>query len=222
MDWVFLLLLGLVLFLVRDALLLSLLGARAIALKARAAYAVVLPAVFAGLGGAAELISREQAVTLLRDPRVWVPAVGIHVLFWVAFSKAKKASRWERPVWLLTLIPVPLFLVAAGGLCWMVLSQTRSVSGAIVGGCLGIAWVLLVFFGSWIVPARRTESAPKTLDFAAAANLSAILLLPMYQYSENRAVTETAWQTRTSALALIATAALIGASFLFHRLRRTP
>jgi hypothetical protein len=47
-------------------------------------------------------------------------------------------------------------------------------------------------------------------------------LLPLHQRSEQSALAQNAIQWQTSVMALAATAGLIGASFLFHRLRRSP
>jgi hypothetical protein len=221
MDWLFLLLLGLVLFFARDALLLSSLKQGSI-LKPTGAYAVVFVAAFLSLGAAADFVSRDQAVGLLRDARLWVPAMLVHAALCVAFLRArsKKHTR-NRAVWLI-LVPAPVLLYCAGGLCWLALAS-GPLDAPTTGALLGVTWVALVIAGArW---ARRRNSATSStaiLDFAAAANLSAILLLPLHQYSQQSGLLGNAFQWQTSAMALAATAGLIGASFLYHRLRRSP
>ena len=223
MDWLFLLVLGLVLFLARDALLLSALWQGA-ARKAAVAYTAVFLAVFLALGTAADFVSRDQTLSLLRDPRLWIPAVAVHVALWFAFARARSRDVLpNRALWLV-LVPAPVFLYCAGGLCWLALASGGSWDATTTGGLLGCAWIALIAPCSWFV--RRVGKAESRtgviLDFAAAANLSAILLLPLQQYSQKSLLAETAFQWRTSVMALAATAGLIGASFLFHRLRRAP
>ena len=223
MDWLFLLLLGLVLFFVRDVLLLSSFRERHSFLKAAAVYGGIFVGLFVLLGTAADFVSREEALRLIGDVRLWLPAILVHGLLWFGFFRAKRrpqARRW----FALALVPAPVFVYCAGGLCWLALSRDAAADGAITGAILGIAWVALTAAGAWW--ARRfgpSESqAGATLDFAAAANLSAILLLPLHQQSQQSALVENAFHGNTSATALAATAGLVGASFLFHRLRRSP
>jgi hypothetical protein len=222
MDWLFLLLLGLALFLARDALLLGSLLAGSV-LKLTVAYAAVFAAVFFSLGAAADFVSRDQALGLLRDARLWIPAIVVHAALCAAFLKARgRESGKQRTVWLI-LVPAPVFLYCAGGLCWLAITSSRVFDAAAVGALLGCAWVALVIAGSrWARRLGSSRSPAAILDLAAAANLSAILLLPLHQQSEQSALAENAAQWQNSAMALAATAGLIGASFLFHRLRRSP
>jgi hypothetical protein len=140
----------------------------------------------------------------------------------IARAKNKGVPR-SRVFWLV-LVPAPVFLYCAGGLCWLALTRGGAFDAATTGALLGCLWVAVIAACSWRIRQLGTGEARTgaSLDFAAAANLSAILLLPLHQYSQQSALAETAFQWRTSALALAATAGLIGASFLFHRLRRAP
>lgn len=223
MDWLFLLVLGLVLFLARDALLLSALPPTA-ALKTIVAYAAVFLGGFVALGAVADFISRNEALRLLRDARLWIPAVLLHGLLWLAFATAKNKENARRRVFWLVLLPAPVFLYCAGGLCWLALTRGGAFDAVTTGALLGCLWIAVIAACSWRVRQLGTGETrtDASLDFAAAANLSAILLLPLHQYSQQSALAETAFEWRASATALAATAGLIGASFLFHRLRRAP
>ena len=224
MDWLFLLLLGLVLFFVRDVLLLSSFREQGSFLRATTAYAAIFVVAFVLLGTAADFVSREEALKLIGDVRLWVPAVLLHGALWLGFFQAKRDPRARRWMFALTLIPAPVFVYCAGGLCWLALASSHALNGTTAGVLLGAAWVALAAAGAWW--ARRFSSAESQagaiLDFAAAANLSAILLLPLHLQSEQSALVESAFHGKTSAMALAATVGLIGASFLFHRLRRAP
>lgn len=222
MDWLFLLLLGLALFFARDALLLGSLKAGSV-LKLTLAYAVVFAALFAALGAAADFISRNQALGLLRDARLWIPAILVHAALCAAFLRARRNGNGkQRAVWLI-LMPAPVFVYCAGGLCWLALTSSGSLNATTTGALLGCAWVAFVIAGSrWVRRLGSSTSRVAILDFAAAANLSAILLLPLQQRSEQSVLADNAVEWQTSAMALAATAGLIGASFLFHRLRRSP
>jgi hypothetical protein len=222
-DWLFLLLLGLGLFFGRDLLLVHSFSGRDAA-KITAAYGAIFVTLFSLLGTAADFVSRDQALSLLRDARLWVPAILLHGALWFALVKARRAMRARRWVFALTVLPTPVFVYCAGGLCWMTLASTGASDPTVVGALLGSAWVTLVIAGAWGlrwfgVTAGRSD---EILDFAAAANLSAVLLLPLHQQSSQSALLETSVHGETSALALAATAGLIGASFLFHRMRRSP
>jgi hypothetical protein len=147
----------------------------------------------------------------------------LHAALWLTFARARRglpAQRWPIAA---ILIPAPVFLYCAGGLCWLALASSR-LSGVTVGSLLGVAWVALAIACAWWVrrPVRSAWNSHAVLDFAGAANLSAILLLPLQQQAEQSALAETAFHWRTSVLALAATAGLIGASFLYHRTRRAP
>jgi hypothetical protein len=222
-DWLFLLLLGLVLFFVRDVLLLGSFRERNSFVKAAGSYCAVFVALFLLLGAAADFVSREEALRLIGDVRLWLPAILAHGLLWFGFFRAKRRpqARW----WFaLALVPAPVFVYCAGGLCWLALSRNGAADGMTTGALLGVVWVALSSGGAWW--ARRFGSseaqAGAALDFAAAVNLSAILLLPLHQQSQQSSLVQNAFRGNTAATALAATAGLVGASFLFHRLRRSP
>jgi hypothetical protein len=161
---------------------------------------------------------------LLGDIRVWAPAIVIHALLWLGFFQLKRRPQMHRWPFALALIPAPVFVSCAGGLCWLMLASRSRLDGTTAGWLLGAAWVVLVTAGAW--RARRfagVSSQPNAiLDFAAATNLAALLLLPLHRQSQPGALAETVFDGWRSAMALAATVGLIGASFLFHRLRRTP
>jgi hypothetical protein len=235
-DWLFLLVLGLAVFLARDALLLSAFP-RGAAIKATTAYAAAWVVVFAALGTAADHVSRDEALRLLRDARLWGPAVALHAALWFAFTRARSKGHGRGRVLWLVLAPAPVFVYCAGGLCWLALTAGGPRDATTAGGLLGCAWVALTVACCWGLRRfgsgePRRDSGPRTdseeprtgavLEFAAAANLSAILLLPLHQYSQQGTLADTAFPWGTTVTALAATAGLIGASFLFHRLRSTP
>ncbi len=244
MDWLFLLLLGLVLFFVRDVLLLGSFGARRSFLKALALYSGIFLSAFIALGTAADFLSREAVLDLLGDRRWWLPAILVHGVLALGFFGAKRSARARRRSFALALLPAPVFLYCAGGLCWLTLSQNTALDGTGSGVLLGITWVALTAGGAWGVrrfgagqpggeprgvaggesvgETQRESAGGAILDFAAAANLSAILLLPLHQQSQPGGLVEQALDGGRQAAALAATAGLIGASFLFHRIRRSP
>jgi hypothetical protein len=242
-DWLFLLALGLALFLARDVLLLGALR-RGAALKATLAYTAVYLAVFAALGTTADFVSRDQALELLRDSRLWIPAVVLHIALGFTVVMARRRNAPDRALWLV-LVPAPVFLYCAGGLCWLALSNGVATGASTAGAVLGCLWIVLTTaLSSWSgrpggtgataengeisASARDSESrinesnTQAVLDFAAAANLSVILLLPLNSFSPQSALAETPFRWGTTLMALAATAGLVGASFLYHRLRRDP
>jgi hypothetical protein len=223
MDWFFLLVLGLVLFFARDVLLLNSFGARGSLLRT-GIYGAIYFAWFVLLGSGADYVSRQKALELTGEVRLWAPAILAHGALWLGFLLLKRRPQARSRLLALTLIPAPMFVYCAGGLCWLTLSSGSSLDGTTAGGLLGAAWVVLVAGAAWCARRFAASQLPPAaiLDFAAASNLSAILLLPLHQQSTQSAAAQTAFDGWRSAMALAATAGLIGASFLFHRLRRAP
>ncbi|MBL8174485.1 MAG: MotA/TolQ/ExbB proton channel family protein [Bryobacterales bacterium] len=173
MNWQLLIGVGLSVFLWRDVCLL------AAPKPPWRIYAGIQVAVFAGLGWIAETVSREEAFGLLRDVRIAAVAAAAHLVLWglLFFGQRRKAG-WVRMV---ALAPAPMFLFAAGGLVWSVLQRTGISTGVAAG---------LVAAGGWLAAAgllavlkkRWTASTPESYtDFAAASNLTAILLIPLEQ-----------------------------------------
>lgn len=222
MDWLFLLSLGIVLFLTRDLTLLGSIRQPRPFGRMALAYGLVFTALFTALAVAAQFVSRDQALSLLRDARLWVPASLIHALLFIV-SLRWRTAKTNGTLWPL-LLPTPVFLYCAAGLCWMVLRSTTALEPLAAGAMLGVAWTISAVAGAWCArKLRNRESSDKAVfDFAAASHLSAILLLPFQQFSTKSALTETELPSGSSSMALAATVGLIGASFLFHRLRRTP
>jgi len=114
MSWILLIAAGAVVFLARDALLLAQARRGSLAL-----YASGATAVFAALGFAAESVSRDHAFAWLRDARVWIPAVVIHVVYWLGTFLARRGR--FLPSWVLLVLPSPIYLFSAGGLAWLAL-----------------------------------------------------------------------------------------------------
>ncbi len=193
---------------------------------ALAAYGGVLAAVFLGLGAAAESVSRDGGVALLRDPRIWLPAIAAHLALWTVCRRLKRSERHRRHGWVVALIPAPVFLYSAGGVCWLALEQVN-LAGWRIGVLAAVAVLGTVGAASGLLRRGWRQRAPQAispqaLDFAAAANLSAILLIPLQQRSQESGLGALAVDWGATLLALGATAGLIAVSFLFHRFWRAP
>ncbi len=173
MDWQVLIAVGLSVFLWRDACLLSVAGAP------RAAHAAVQLAGFAALGVFAETVSRDEAYALLRDPRIAWPAAGLHLGLWAAlYLGGRRKAAWLHA---LALAPAPVFVFSAGGLVWSLLQHTRLGSG-LAAGCAGAAaWLAAAHLLALILKQFRPTTLETFHSFAAASNLTAILLIPLQQ-----------------------------------------
>lgn len=222
-DWFILLLLGLLLFLTRDVFLLATVPRESRFAKAAVTYGVVLTGVFVALGAAAEFVSRQDAVSLLRDVRFWAPGIGVHVLLGLSCRKLERADNAPRYAWLVALVPPPVFLYCAGGFCWLALRQTNALEGWLVGLQVGLISLGVVLSASWLLRSLLSQraSAGKVLSFAAAANLSAVLLVPFQQEADKSSLLAQFVDWNSTLLALAATLGLISVSFLYHRLRRS-
>lgn len=210
MSWILLITSGLAVFFVRDALLLARSPHRAVA----ALYAIGAAGVFALLGAATETISRDQAFALLREPRVWVPAVLIHAVYWLAAFLARRSRLL--PPWAMLALPSPVYVFSAGGLAWLALQRVSGVDGWLAGALTGLAWSAAVVLASHLA-ARGSWNAT---EFAATANLTAILLIPLQQQGGETAAPGAApvdWLA--GLLPLAAVGSLVALSFAYHRYR---
>ncbi len=211
MNWPLLILAGLSIYLIRDALLLSQVGPQ---VGASRLYAVAATAVFCALGIAAERLSSGEAFALLADPRIWIPSAALHLIQWLAMLDRRLLGRASPAV--LLALPAPVWLFSAGGVVWLVLRSWSSLDGWLTGMLIGFTWSLLV----WCLRSLLPRSPQRAREFAAGANLTALLLLPMQQQAGTASLPQGGdidWLS--SALPLAAVALGILASFLYHRYR---
>ena len=174
MDWQLLIGAGLTAFLWRDVCLLS--AARTVFSPG---YCIVQAGVFLILGMLAESISRDDAFRLLRNPQLWIPAVAIHFVLWAVlyFGRGRQMG-WTRG---LAMLPSPIFVFSAGGVVWLLLQTGTTSDGWMAGVLAATGWIAVVSG----LGALKKQFAPSTFEtsvsFAATANLTAILLLPLEQ-----------------------------------------
>jgi hypothetical protein len=197
-----------VVFLVRDALLLGKLGRRALAL-----YSLAATLVFAALGAIAELVSRDQVIELLREPRFWVPAVAIHCIYGLVTMLARR-SRFLPP-WVLLMAPAPMYLLAAGAVGWLVLQRLSGMDGWAAGALLGAAWSGAVA----ALSGRAARGSWNPQEWSAAANLAAIVLVPLEQRGGESGAPPAPVDWLASLLPLAAVVSLVVVSFAVHRYR---
>ena len=217
MDWLLLIGAGLLVQFVREVLMLA-----AVPVAGRAMHWFVWAGcqwiTYGLLGWAAEPVPRDMAYALLRSPWFWVPAVAIHVVLWAIFTRLRRRPQPDRPMLRTGLVPSPMSLFAGGALTWLVLTRTSYFEGWSAGLAVGSAWVAAVLLGAaaW----RSRADARAALQFAAAANLSAVLLIPIQQSSDTQSgIAEQPIDWAATLLPLGLTVSLILLSFLFHRFR---
>lgn len=218
MDWLLLAGAGLLLFFVRDVLLLA---SSPVSLRCRLwlVWAAVQLGVFIALGCIAELVPRERAYAFLREPLYWGPAVALHGLLWMLFTWARRRSRSGAMIVWIAALPAPMFVFAAGAVVWLVLTRTGHFEGWSAGAAVGLVWIALVLSAAaW--RSRAGVDAGAALQFGAATNLSAALLIPIQQSSDTQSgIAEQPIDWAATLLPLGLTASLIALSFLFHRFR---
>lgn len=213
MDWFLLAAAGAALFLARDTALL----ASGLTARMTITWAAAQMISFVALGLAAESLSRDQAYGIPRDPRFWMPAVAVHFLLWAAIFFGRKWRMLTRKAWLIALIPAPVPVFCAGAFVWTALTKASFLEGWSAGVAVGAVWIATVLGAASI---RRPANSDSALQFAATANLSAILLIPIQQQSgEGSAVAEQPIDWIAALLPLALTGSLVLLSFLFHRHR---
>lgn len=213
MDWFLLAAAGAALFLARDIALL----APGTPAGMKGVWAGLQFTLFLALGFAAESLSRDQAYAILRDPRFWIPAAVIHFCLWAAMFFGRRRPSFARNSWRFALIPAPVQVFCAGAFVWIALTRASFLEGWSAGAAVGAVWIATVLGAASI---RRPANSDSALQFAATANLSAILLIPIQQQSgEGSAVAEQPIDWIAALLPLALTGSLVLLSFLFHRHR---
>jgi hypothetical protein len=206
MSFLLLITVGAAVFLVRDALLLRTSTRRGLAL-----YALGATAVFAALGVVSETVSRDQAVDWLRNPNIWIPAVAVHGIYWLGTLLARR-SRVLLP-WVL-LLPSPMYVFSAGGLAWFATQLVSGMDGWLLGILLGAAWGA----AATLLSRLAAQGTWNPLEFSAAANLTATLLIPLHQEAqEGSQQAPVDWMA--TLLPLASVAGLVALSFAVHRYR---
>lgn len=218
MDWLLLILLALGLFAARDSLGLAAFRNRGL----RLAYATSLLAAGAILGLLAERLSQAEARALVNEPSAWAAAIAVHGLLWILFERARRSSRPQsRSGWLFA-IPSPLLLYAAGAATWQAL-RWSNLPGFLAGVSVMSVYGGVVLGAAFAARrrARRGASVVAALGFAAASNMSALLLvlLPHQSQTPRILAQHIDWVESLSVLGIVAL--MVGLSFLVARRTRS-
>lgn len=200
-----------VLFLVRDCRLLT----------ARPGFRPVLvpvdAAIAAACGAAAENLSRQAAQEWIQEPERWIGAVCIHAF---AGWRASRLGRLGKPINLLAFFPGPIWMLAMVSGCHFVLTYVSGLTGLQVGLMLGGAYGLAavaVSLSGWGV-----RKPPAAYRFSAATHGTAVLLI-LAATALHRPLTPQAVDWPVTVAVLGAVAAVVAASFAWHRrARRRP
>ena len=164
-------------------------------------------------GVAAENLSEQRAGELLGDPRLWGCAMLLHAA--LASWAARKSRRAEAPDWV-AVLPTPITGIGMTLAARIVLVHWDGVDGAVVGLVLGIGYGLVV--GMLALPLWPRRDGPAALRFSSLTHLSALMLVPSSAILDSPLATEpTDWGR--AALVLASVAALVAASFFWHRSR---
>ncbi len=165
-------------------------------------------------GVVAENLSAQRAGELLGDPRLWVCAMLLHVA--LAFWAARKSRRGAIADWI-AVAPTPITVIGLTLVSRIVLVHWDGVDGVAVGLALGIGYGLVVGILALAVWPRR--DGPAALRFSSLTHLSALMLVPSSAVLDTPLATQPAdWER--AALVLASIAALVAASFFWHRSRR--
>lgn len=208
MSWILLIMVVAAVFLLRDALLLGTMTPRTFAW-----YALGATVVFAALGVVSETVSREQASGWLRNPNFWIPAVAVHAILWLGTFLVRRSRLL--PPWVLLALPTPMWLLSAGGLVWLAIQKVSGIDGWIVGTLLGAAWSSAAVLLSRIA----ALGAWNPVEFSTAANLTAIVLIPLQKQEVQGGSPQAPVDWMASLLPLAAVASLVALSFAVHRYR---
>lgn len=197
-----------VLFLARDCRLLT----------ARPGFRLVLApidaAIAAACGAAAENLSRQAAQEWIQEPERWIGAVCIHAF---AGWRASRLGRLGKPINLLAFFPGPIWMLAMVSGSHFALTYVSGLTGLHVGLMLGAAYGLAavgVSLSGWGV--RKPAAAYR---FSAATHGTAVVLI-LAATALHRPLTPQAVDWPATVAVLGAVAAVVAASFLWHRRAR--
>lgn len=207
MDRELVLVCALALFCLRDA------GLVASRPRLLVAFAPLLIVAAGACGFVAENLSAQKAGELLDDSRLWITALLLHAA--LGFQASRKYRRGGSADWL-TVFPPPLTIIGLtlGSRAALVLWD--GASGATAGLALGVAYGSCVALLAIAVWKRRDGVA--AMRYSSLAHFSALLLVPSSAVLDSPLAAQPLHWER-AALVLASVAALVAASFFWHRYR---
>lgn len=170
--------------------------------------------VMAGVCGAvAENLSEQRAEEILEDSRLWIPALSLHAALGL---QAVRKYRQGGPADWLTVFPTPLTIIGLTLGARATLVFWDGVNGMTAGLALGAVYGLSVALLALAVRKRRDGVA--ALRLSSLAHFSALLLVPSSAVLDSPLAAQPVHWER-AALVLASVAALVTASFFWHRYR---
>ena len=164
-------------------------------------------------GIVAENLSEQRAGEVLEDSRLWIPALLLHAV--LGFRAARKYRRGGSADWL-TVLPTPLTIIGLTLGARAALVFWDGVNGMTAGLALGAAYGLSVALLALAVGKRRDGVAAQR--HSSLAHFSALLLVPSSAVLDSPLAAQPVHWER-AALVLASVAALVTASFFWHRYR---
>lgn len=164
-------------------------------------------------GVVAENLSAQRATELLDDSRLWIPALLLHAV--LGLRAARKYRRGGFADWL-TVFPTPLTIVGLTLGARAVLVFWDGVDGVTAGAGLGAAYGLSVALLALAI--REGCDSVAALRYSSLAHFSALLLVPSSAVLDTPLGAQPVHWER-AALVLASIAALVTASFFWHRYR---
>lgn len=177
------------------------------------AFAPILIVAAGACGFVAENLSAQKAGELLDDSRLWIPALLLHAA--LGLQAMRKYRRGGPADWL-TVLPTPLTIIGLTLGARAALVFWDGVNGTTVGLALGTAYGLSVALVALAVRKRRNGVA--ALGYSSLAHFSALLLVPSSALLDSPLGAQPVHWER-AALVLASVAALVTASFFWHRYR---
>lgn len=177
------------------------------------AFAPILIVAAGACGFVAENLSAQKAGELLEDSRLWIPALLLHAA--LGLQAVRKYRQGGRADWL-TVLPTPLTIIGLTLGARATLVFWDGVNGTTVGLALGTAYGLSVALVALAVRKRRNGVA--ALGYSSLAHFSALLLVPSSALLDSPLGAQPVHWER-AALVLASVAALVTASFFWHRFR---
>ena len=176
-------------------------------------FAPLLFVIAGACGAVAENLSEQRAGEILEDSQLWIPALLLHAA--LGFQAVRKYRQGGPADWL-TVLPTPLTIIGLTLGARAALVFWDGVNGMTAGLALGAAYGLSVALLALAVRKRRDGVA--ALRYSSLAHFSALLLVPSSTVLDSPLAAQPV-QWERAALVLASVAALVTASFFWHRYR---
>jgi hypothetical protein len=125
-------------------------------------------------------LAPEEAMNLVRSPRVWVLTLLMHAALWFVAAWFKRRPQSDNKMWIMAVAPAPMLILAVVAFSQRLTMLFSDANGLVVGSLVSSVWVASVLIA--VVIFRRANGERENVEFAATlaeiASWTGIGILP--------------------------------------------